>query len=178
MLRTVRPVLLAVLVTLAVVGVSASSAASRDFNQTDAAFAAAMLPHHEGGLKLGKLAAEKGVDPDIRRLGRQIFNAQTREARTLRAMVREFRTKAAMSAPIEARDMREMRKLTRASGAKFDRMWLEVISGHHSAAIQMAQIQRRGGKNAEARLLARRIIAAQERELAEFNKLIKMAPAS
>jgi uncharacterized protein (DUF305 family) len=154
---------------LAVAG--GAQARSHSYNATDAAFAAGMLPHHEGGVELGRLAAQKGVNADIRRLGGEIVTAQTREARTLRRMVRQFRTRAEMPEPIEERDMRDMRRLQAASGAEFDRLWLDVIGAHHAAAIQMAQIEAEGGRNAEARRLARRIVSTQERELAQFNRL-------
>lgn len=101
------------------------------------------------------------------------MRAQSREAATLRRMVRRFRTKPSMPEAIEEHDVMGMRKLKAASGPEFDRLWLDVISAHHSAAIQMAQIEARGGRNASARRLARTIITTQKRELARFNKLVE-----
>jgi uncharacterized protein (DUF305 family) len=152
--------------TRAQAGTSAES-----YNRTDRAFAASMLPHHEGGVKLGGMAADKGVDSDIRRLGRDIVSAQTREARTLRNMVRRFRTAPSMPEAIMQRDMLDMRALQAATGTEFDRRWIDVISAHHSAAIQMAQIEVQGGRNRAARRLARSIVVTQKRELEQFNRL-------
>lgn len=163
--------LLAVLGALALGPQLAQSQTRSTYNGTDASFASMMLPHHQGGVKLGKMAAEKGVNADIRRLGRNIVAAQTREIRTLRRMVLQFNTRPSMAPEIERRDEIDMKKLRRASGTEFDRMWLDVISAHHMAAIQMARMEVQGGRNAAARQLARRIVAAQRRELAQFNKL-------
>jgi uncharacterized protein (DUF305 family) len=170
----VRPLLPASLLLLAFAVSSGSSAAQTGTglsNRTDAAFAALMLPHHEGGVKLGQMAAQKGVNAEIRQLGRQIVKAQTSEAKTLRRMVRQFKTTAAMAPEIERRDELDMLMLRSATGMEFDRMWLMVISGHHMSAIQMAQMETRGGRNTAARLLARRIVIEQRRELADFNTL-------
>lgn len=41
---------------------SASSGGGKGYNQTDVAFAASMLPHHLGGVELGRLAVRKGVN--------------------------------------------------------------------------------------------------------------------
>lgn len=168
-----RILLLAALALVGALAVSATttSAAKTSYNGTDAAFAAMMLPHHLGGVKLGKMAAEKGQNAEIRQLGENIVSAQTRESKTLRSMVQQFRTKPSMPPEIMRRDEIDMKKLEKASGAEFDRMWLDVISSHHMAAIQMAQMEARGGRNVAARSLARDIVKAQRGELAKFNRL-------
>lgn len=167
-------ILIAVLVlgALAAIAVPAQPQSAQTANRTDAAFAAMMLPHHEGGVELGKMAAAKGENAEIRALGRQIVTAQTREAKTLRSMVRRFRTKKASMPPeVMRREQIDMRRLEQASGTEFDRRWLDVISAHHMGAIQMAQMEVRGGRDAAARRLARQIAAEQRRELGRFNAL-------
>ena len=173
--KPLHALLLAAVVAVAAVAaiaVPAQSQSSRTYNQTDAVFAAMMLPHHEGGVELGEMAADKGENAEVRTLGRQIVTAQTREARTLRSMVRRFRTrKASMPPEVMRREQIDMRRLEQASGTEFDRRWLDVISAHHMGAIQMAQMEVRGGRNAAARRLARQIVAEQRRELGRFNAL-------
>ena len=153
---------------------NSSADAQRSYNQTDAAFAANMLPHHEGGVELGKLAVDKGVDPKVKSLGQDIVDAQTRETKTLEEFLTDFGgASPVMPEAIEARDMMGMEKLKAASGKEFDLLWLDVISGHHSAAIQMAEIEKTGGKSPEATKLATSIIETQSRELQQFNSLLK-----
>lgn len=149
-----------------------SAAAQPDFNQTDAAFAAAMRPHHKSGVELGMLAAEKGVNPQIKQLGQDIVDEQSRESKTLEGFVRDFDAAPIMSKPIEARDMMDMKALRRASGERFDRLWLDVISAHHAAAIQMAQIEAAGSKSRQATKLAASIVRSQSAQLTQFNELI------
>lgn len=44
-----------------------------------------MLPHHEAGVKLGMLAAQKGTNPQIKQLGQGIVEEQAERSRSSRA---------------------------------------------------------------------------------------------
>lgn len=166
--RTCRTLFLCLALLAPATGATANAA---DFNRTDAAFASMMLPHHLSGIGLGKIAAKKAQNAQIRKLGRQIASTQTREAGILRSLVSAFRTKPSSTPEIDRRDAMDMAKLRRASGAKFDRTWLDVISSHHMGAIQMAQMEKRGGTNGRALRLAGKIIVEQRSELRQFNQL-------
>ncbi|MGI8595127.1 MAG: DUF305 domain-containing protein [Solirubrobacteraceae bacterium] len=175
-MRNAKWLLVLTLLMASTLGLSAcgSNDDEKSYNQTDAAFAANMLPHHEGGVKLGEMAVKKGVDPKVKSLGQDIVAAQTRESETLQGFLRDFGgVSPVMPAPIEERDMMDMKKLAAASGQEFDLLWLEVISGHHSAAIQMAEIEKTGGKSPEAKKLATSIIDTQSSELTQFSALLK-----
>lgn len=144
------------------------------YNKTDAAFAANMLPHHEGGVKLGQLAVDKGIDPQVKSIDQDIVDAQTAEIETLKRILQDSGGGSpVMPGPIEQRDMADMAKLQAASGQEFDRLSLEVISGHHSAAIQMAEIEKVGGKSSDAKELATSIVETQSSELTKFNTLLE-----
>ncbi len=150
----------------------ASSAAARA-SATDVTFVRLMTPHHLSGVKLGQMAATKGVEPKIKALGKDIVRVQSREAGKLRTLLKRFGAEPAMVKPIEDRDKADMRKLKKLTGSAFDKAWLDVISAHHSAAIQMASIERAGGSDRTARQLATGIVPQQSKELAEFNALVK-----
>lgn len=170
----VRPLLTGLLVlTMAISAAAVVQAAPKksSYNRTDASFASMMLPHHEGGVELGAAAAMKGRNSDVRRLGKNIATTQRKEAGTLRALVRSFRTRVATTPEGRRREQLDTDKLKAATGTDFDRAWLDVISAHHMGAIQMAQMEVRGGRNAAARALARRIVETQRSELAQFNRL-------
>lgn len=152
---------------------STSSSGKGASNQTDAAFAAAMLPHHQAGVKLGMLAAEKGINPQVRQLGKGIVEEQSRQAQTLTRLVRDFGAEEIPSPPIDQRGTMDMAALMQASDDEFDRLWLDVISAHHGAAIQMAQIESGGGQAPEAKKLAQSIIRSQSEELTQFNRLVE-----
>ncbi|MDQ3738040.1 MAG: DUF305 domain-containing protein [Actinomycetota bacterium] len=50
----------------------------------DAAFAAAMIPHHEGAIAMAELARDRGEHPEIRELVESIISGQGREIEILR----------------------------------------------------------------------------------------------
>lgn len=155
--------------------VSASpSAATSDAlrTATDVAFVANMLPHHKGGIELGKLAETKGMDARVKKLGTAIAAKQTEELAVLQGLAQRLGSSPVMPPEVEARDKRDMAKLQALNGAAFDAAWLEVISGHHSAAIQMADIEQSAGQDTQTTALAADIVTTQRRELGEFNAII------
>ena len=50
----------------------------------DRDFAAAMIPHHQGGVDMAKLELQYGHDPELRKLAQDIVAAQEREIALLR----------------------------------------------------------------------------------------------
>jgi uncharacterized protein (DUF305 family) len=153
----------------AIVAPVASADAATRYNKTDAAFAAIMLPHHGTGVALANLAAVKATDAQVRGLATHIGKEQRHEIKTLRHLVHRFKTRQATTRETTRRNEIELRGLKAASGVAFDRMWLDVISRHHMAAIQLAQVEVRGGRNAQARRLARKIVRSERAELSELN---------
>lgn len=157
---------------------SSSPSPTAAFNSTDVAFVAGMTPHHKGGIELGTLAADKGVNPTVKQLGAGIMAKQTEELTTLQGLLSTYGSQPDMVEPIDVRDKRDMAALATLKGAAFDRKWLEVISGHHSAAIQMAMIEKSGGQDPAARALSEAIIVQQTKELTQFNALIAKMSSS
>ena len=66
----------------------------------------------------------------------------------------------------------EMQQLTAASGADFDRLWLELMIKHHQGAVTMATTATTDGKSAEATALAQAIVAAQKAEIQTMQQLL------
>lgn len=51
-----------------------------------------------------------------------------------------------------------------------------MMKMHHQQALEMAQMELDNGKSAEMKALARKIIAAQKKEIAEFDKWMSKHP--
>ena len=68
-------------------------------------------------------------------------------------------------------DEAELRRLESASGAEFDRAFVELMTEHHQGAIAMATREVGLGRNADAKALARTIRDAQAAELEELRRL-------
>jgi len=92
----------------------------------------------------------------------------------------------AASAPMGSghRDMMKMKDLKTMMGSMNEKMTSMPMSGnpdvdfaammriHHQGAIDMAQAELKDGKNAQIRTLAKNIIAAQKKEIAQLDKFL------
>ena len=65
-----------------------------------------------------------------------------------------------------------MAALEAASGAEFDRMWLEMMIAHHRGAVEMAQTEIAEGSNPDAVALAEEIADSQAAEIEEMETLL------
>jgi len=67
-------------------GMGHDSAMLRDADPFDPAFVEMMIPHHEGAVKMARIQLEKGSDPDLKRLAKEIVSAQEREIALMRRL--------------------------------------------------------------------------------------------
>jgi len=67
----------------------------------------------------------------------------------------------------------QMQQLTDASGAEFDRLFLEMMIMHHQGAIEMSDTEIAEGNNPDALALAKSIKTSQTAEIAEMQQLLQ-----
>lgn len=149
-------------------------------NAADVTFAKDMIPHHEQAVEMADAALEESQDPVVRRLAGAIKDAQAPEIKAMSGWLFGWGEQlssgghdmggASMGGMMSDTEMKE---LFAAKGAAFDRMWLEMMIRHHEGAVEMARTEVSEGQNAEAKVLAGKIIAAQNAEIAEMTKALK-----
>jgi len=66
----------------------------------------------------------------------------------------------------------DMTMLEGASGAEFDRIFLEMMMEHHRGAVSMAEAQVAEGAHADAIAMAKQIITTQEDEIQRMEQLL------
>ena len=154
-------------------------------NEADIAFSQGMIVHHRGALAMAELAATKAQSPEVQALAARIAEAQEPEIETMTSFldtwgedVPEGMQMGDMGGmegmAMGGMDMEEsMAQLEAASGADFDRMFLEMMTEHHAEAVEMAQVEQADGENPQAVELAATIEADQAAEIEEMQQLLQ-----
>ncbi|SDY88791.1 Uncharacterized conserved protein, DUF305 family [Micromonospora pattaloongensis] len=75
------------------------------------------------------------------------------------------------AAPSGMMSEQELRRLEDASGAEFDKLFLEMMIRHHEGAVRMATAEQQQGQHQAAKELARRIETSQQDEIAQMEAL-------
>ena len=152
-------------------------------NDADVTFVQGMLPHHEGALAMAQLADGRASDPRVIDLADSIEAAQGPEIETMTGWLEEW------GEPLPEEDMggmdhgsggmdmegmseEDMTALDSASGAEFDRMFLEMMIPHHQGAVDMAETEIADGSNPDAVVMAREIVESQTAEIEEMQTLL------
>ncbi len=164
---------------------SASSTTQAEHNDQDVAFVQGMIPHHQQAVDMAKMADEKATNQKVKDLASRIEGAQDPEIQQMTGMLDQWgASMPGMSTTSEMPGMdhggmsgdgmmtdEEMQQLEQASGADFDRMWVQMMIRHHQGAVTMATTEVDKGENADAKALAQKIIDAQKAEITEMQGL-------
>ncbi|SDT18681.1 DUF305 domain-containing protein [Actinopolymorpha singaporensis] len=70
-------------------------------------------------------------------------------------------------------DQHDMDRMRRASGAGFDRMFLQMMIRHHAGAIEMAEVELHKGLYPPARAMAAHIATSQAAEIKQMRVMLK-----
>ena len=71
--------------------------AAAQYKDPDVAFAAGMLPHHIGAVKMAEVELKYGKDPEMRKLAENIINAQQAEIEQMQKWLKAHNKKASRS---------------------------------------------------------------------------------
>ena len=67
---------------------------------------------------------------------------------------------------------KDMKALKAMKGAAFDKMFAQMMIGHHKGAITMAEEERKNGKNADAVKTAGNIATSQSAEVEQLQGIL------
>ena len=147
-----------------------------DLNMSDVMFVQMMIPHHEQAVEMAELAPAAGASPEVRELAATIAAAQGPEIEQMEAMLDRWdvgqmmdHSGHQMAGMVSDADMDRLRA---ASGAAFDRLFLELMIAHHEGAIDMAQDPLENGEDPELRRLLEAIVTAQTAEIAPMQQML------
>lgn len=148
-------------------------------NDADVSFATGMIPHHAQAVTMADMAAKKATNAEVKKLATAIKAAQSPEITQMSGWLKGWGqpvpdTTSSMGGMDMGNGMMtdaDMKKLDAASGAAFDRMWLQMMIKHHQGAVTMATTELTAGSNADAKMLAQNIITSQKTEITQMQKL-------
>lgn len=172
-------------------GSSTSAGAQGEHNDADVTFAQGMIPHHRQAVEMADLAAGRSTNPAVLELAARIGGGQQPEIDTMTGWLQEWGAEVPAAgggmggmAGMDHGGMggmggmngmmtpEQMQGLQQASGPAFDRSFLEMMTGHHRGAVEMAQVELRDGADPRALELAQTIIDTQQAEITEMETLL------
>ncbi|RBY84453.1 DUF305 domain-containing protein [Blastococcus sp. TF02A-30] len=155
---------------------STSASENAAFNDADVTFAQGMIPHHQQAIEMAQMASERAQDPRVLGLASRIEAAQQPEIETLTGWLKEWGAEDDGMGGMEhgggMMSEEDMNALMAASGAEFDRLFLEQMIEHHTGAVEMATTEAGEGQNTEALAMANNIRDTQNAEIAEMRQLL------
>lgn len=168
-------------------GSSAEATAQGEQNDADVTFVQGMIPHHRQAVEMAGLVAGRSENPELLDLAARIGSSQQPEIDTMTGWLQEWGAEV----PAEGSDMsgvegmdhgggmggmmapEQMQGLGQATGAAFDRMFLQMMTEHHRGAVEMAQVELQDGADPDALALAQTIIDTQQAEISEMETLLQ-----
>lgn len=148
-------------------------------NDADVVFAQRMIPHHQQAVDMAHLATERAENEDVVDLAARIEAAQAPEIEEMTGWLEDWSEDVPAYDAHPDMDMdsglmsgEEMLDLEEASGAEFDRMFLEMMVVHHEGAVDMAETELAEGAFPDAIGRAEAIVSSQEDEIEEMNRLL------
>ncbi|MGW2816265.1 DUF305 domain-containing protein [Streptomyces sp. NPDC001415] len=167
------------------------------FNDADVTFAQQMIPHHQQAIEMARLADGRAADSEVKSLATAIEKAQDPEINTMNGWLKSW-GKPLPSASSPMGDMpgmnhgssgmagmnhgssgmagmmsdQDMNDLKSAKGKDFDKKFAQLMIGHHQGAVTMAKGEQKNGSNPDAKRLAGNVIAAQNAEIEQMNKIV------
>ncbi|HVK27478.1 MAG TPA: DUF305 domain-containing protein [Nocardioides sp.] len=153
----------------------------------DIAFVQMMVPHHAQALTMSKLAPTRAESPRVKALARRILAAQRPEILAMAAWL----TEQGVAVPSASDDPgafdhgehghasmhgmltdEQLHALEDATGAEFDRLFLEGMIQHHEGAIEMADAVAKRGSDVRVAEMAEEMVIGQGAEVDRMEELL------
>jgi uncharacterized protein (DUF305 family) len=157
-------------------------------NPVDVSFAQEMIAHHRGAVTMSKLAPARASSVQVKDLAARIRAAQGPEIELMTSWLPIWgepvttgnamsemghSTKSGTGSAGGMMTGTQLKQLKAATGQDFDRMFLQLMIGHHRGALSMARTEETGGSNPPAVALAKSIRTTQTNEIAQMAQLLK-----
>ena len=141
---------------------------------TELQFLDTMPMHHTMATNMAKLVEGRAAHVELKTLAKKMIEDQQKETAELKGWREQW-----YAGKPEAMNMKmsgmsgsmkgmTMDKLAAAKGEEFDRMFIDMMSQHHTGAIKMAQAAQPRLQHAEIKDFAKKLVVGQKEELAQM----------
>jgi uncharacterized protein (DUF305 family) len=140
---------------------------------SDKAFIDAMAPHHEGAVDMAEVALNNVEHGQIKQLAEDIVSAQEAEIEKLKSIKQQEFGTSEVPMEMSAQEMKAMGMTdpqVLAGRRPFDKAFIDAMIPHHRSANAMASVTLRESHNAQIKEIARAIVDAQEKEIAQMQR--------
>ena len=140
---------------------------------SDERFIDAMVPHHQGAVEMAQVALKNAEHEEVRQLSEDIVSAQEAEIEELKAIKQQEFGTSEVPMEMDAGEMKAMGMTDPdelANKDPFDKAFIDAMIPHHRSAISMARLALQESDNPEIREIARNIVGAQKKEIAQMQE--------
>ena len=157
--------------------VTAAVQAGDTFNDTDVMYLQMMVAHHEQGLEMVRIAEASAQREDVKTLAKAVDVTQADEVTMLKGWLEGWSKPTTVDHDISlhadhgglpATGPEEMAALRKAKGVTFDTTFINLFVAHQHNAVEMANLERTGGSNQEAKDFAERVRKSRTEQISQM----------
>lgn len=145
----------------------------------DIQFLDTMAKHHEDGIKMFQIAADKAHTPELKAMAQKMVDDQKKEIPELKALREKIKPGAPQAINTELMKMNkmdmadmDMSKMKDLSGLEFDRKFLDMTIKHHQIAVDMSDVALKDSQNEDVKKRALMMHDAQKEEIASMKEML------
>jgi uncharacterized protein (DUF305 family) len=151
------------------------------YTVADVEFMQGMIAHHAQAIFMTRMAESHRANPRVRRLAAKIDQSQVAEIRIMQDWLRSNGQHAPDTSSWRTMTMpgmltaAQLQQLDSATGAAFDRLFLELMIQHHEGAIQMVKdlfATPRAGQEIDVNVFANDVVSVQTAEIGIMRRLL------
>ena len=148
-----------------------------DLTGADIMFLQMMIPHHQQAVDISNLALTKSKDSELLALATAIRDGQADEIIQMKKWLKDAGYNPGMGHSMGHSmggmlDEQELADLKSATGANFDRLWLEGMTGHHDGALHMVQMIE-DADNPIIKKFGQDIVSLQTAQINQMKEMLK-----
>jgi putative membrane protein len=153
-------------------GAPVGTSGAADISRSDTDFVKDAAITGMAEIELGRMAQEKGIDPNVKKFGQMMIDDHTKAADALKAIATENRIE--MPAQVDDAHKDKAEKLAAKTGADFDRDYADMMVDGHEGFIN--KLESRVDKDALAKWKAEHVEPAAGKKVQEKGETVIIVP--